>query len=563
MKRTLCALFVSSGLALVPEPALAAGGVQRYALVAGANYGGPDRPALQYAISDAERFARVLVDLGGVSPEDAILLKQPGLRELDEALGRLQARVVEARRAGRGDEGGRTELLVYYSGHADDKGLLLGEDRYSYRSLRDRLDDVPADVRIAVLDACASGAITRLKGGKLRPPFLVDESSDMRGHAFLTSSAETEAAQESDRIGASYFTHYLISGLRGAADVNGEGKVTLHEAYQFAFDETLGRTLDTKGGAQHPSYDINLSGTGDVVMTDLRQTSAMLVIDEALDGRFFVRNARQELVVELYKPYGRRVELALEPGEYEVRVEREAAALLAKPRVDEGARVVLDAAQFSATTPEKTRRRGGWEPPPFAVTGRNRLDLRLGMWNVSGGLAGGISTGITSGSEVLDLVAGLRYTRFLREDLAVAVDVKSFAMAAGDSVGVGGVFSGSQAIVALPLEVQFNPLSGVLHTRSVKPYLLAGVGPVIGASEGSSVGIGGIFSGSRTEATVGGPVGIGVDFHLSRHFSLGVNGGYIWMADFSAPIGGRNNYSGFELSLSIAWLFGKGSPPRE
>jgi hypothetical protein len=559
MKRTLCAVLVSSGLAVLPEPAHAAGGVQRYALVAGANYGGPDRPTLQYAISDAERFARLLVELGGVSPHDAILLKQPGLRELDEALARLQARVVEERRSGRVDAGGRTELLVYYSGHADDKGLLLGEDRYSYRSLRDRLDDVPADVRIAVLDACASGAITRLKGGRPRPAFLVDESSDMRGHAFLTSSAETEAAQESDRIGASYFTHYLISGLRGAADVNGEGKVTLNEAYQFAFNETLGRTVDTKGGAQHPSYDINLSGTGDVVMTDLRQTSATLVIDAALDGRFFVRNARQELVVELYKPYGRRVELALEPGDYEVRVEREAAALLAKPRVDEGARVVLDAAQFSATTPEKTRRRGEWEPPPFAVTGRNRLDLRLGMWNVSGPLA----SGITTGSDVLDLVAGLRYTRYLREDLAVAVDVKSFAVSTGESVGAAGIFSGSQAIVAIPLEVRFNPLSGVLHTRSVKPYLAAGVGPVIGASEGSSIGAGGIHTGSRTEATVGGPVGVGVDFHLSRHFTLGVNGGYIWMADFSQPIGGRDNYSGFELSLSIGWLFGKGSPPRE
>jgi hypothetical protein len=146
MKRTLCAVLVSSGLAVLPEPAHAAGGVQRYALVAGANYGGPDRPTLQYAISDAERFARLLVELGGVSPHDAILLKQPGLRELDEALARLQARVVEERRSGRVDAGGRTELLVYYSGHADDKGLLLGDDRYSYRSLRDRLDDVPADV---------------------------------------------------------------------------------------------------------------------------------------------------------------------------------------------------------------------------------------------------------------------------------------------------------------------------------------------------------------------------------------------------------------------------------
>jgi uncharacterized caspase-like protein len=109
-------------------------------------------------------------------------------------------------------------VIVYYSGHADEKGLLLGDDRYSYRSLRDRLDQIPGDVRIAVLDACSSGAFTRMKSGQSRPAFLVDESSDMRGHAFLTSSSDSEAAQESDRIRASYFTHYLLSGFRGAAD---------------------------------------------------------------------------------------------------------------------------------------------------------------------------------------------------------------------------------------------------------------------------------------------------------------------------------------------------------
>ena len=43
--------------------------------------------------------------------------------------------------------------------------------------------------------------------------------------AFLTSSAETESAQESDRIRASYFTHYLISGFRGAADLSGDGSI--------------------------------------------------------------------------------------------------------------------------------------------------------------------------------------------------------------------------------------------------------------------------------------------------------------------------------------------------
>ena len=108
------------------------------------------------------------------------------------------------------------------------RGCCWGDDRYSYRTLRDRLDQIPADVRIAVLDACSSGAFTRVKGGRARPPFMIDEAADMRGHAFLTSSAETEAAQESDRIRASYFTHYLISGFRGAADVSGDSKVTLN-----------------------------------------------------------------------------------------------------------------------------------------------------------------------------------------------------------------------------------------------------------------------------------------------------------------------------------------------
>jgi hypothetical protein len=545
-------------IALLPASAFPADAVRRFALVTAANDGGPDRPPLQYALSDAERFARVMAELGGVSPDDAFLLKQPKLKELEEALDLLEGRVRQARRPG---DGGRTELLFYYSGHADDKGLLLGEDRYSYRSLRDRLDEVPADVRIAVLDACASGAITRLKGGEWRRPFLVDESADMRGHAFLTSSAESEAAQESDRIRASYFTHYLVSGLRGAADVTGEGKVTLNEAYQFAFSETVGRTVETKGGAQHPSYDINLSGTGEVVITDLRQTSATLVLGEELDGRFFIRNAKRELVIELYKPYGRRAELGVEPGSYEVHVERAAAAFLAKPTIADGARVVLGPGQFTPTTPEATRARGGFVPPALAVTGRNRFELYLGTWRAAG--ASEQSSYVIVGADTFDLAAGLQYNRFLREDLALSFGAR--VLGSTSSIASHGVtFSGTFSIVSLPLGVRWNPMKGELHTRAVKPYLAVSLGPVIGSSTGSGVDPAGeAFSETRTRATVGGIVGAGVAFHLGRHFSLGVDGGYQWMADFSDYIAARDNYSGFQLGLTIGWLFGKGSPPLE
>ena len=87
-----------------------------------------------------------------------------------------------------------------------------------------------------------------------------------------------EAAQESDKIGASFFTHYLISGLRGAADTAGNGLVTLNEAYSYAFQETLASTEKTQYGPQHPAYDINLSGSGDLVLTDLRSSGARLTV---------------------------------------------------------------------------------------------------------------------------------------------------------------------------------------------------------------------------------------------------------------------------------------------
>jgi len=538
----------------LPVPVSAQAEVRRFVLAAGANFGGADRPPLRYAVSDAERFAAVLTDLGGVDPSNATLLKEPRVRDLVQALDQLSRRVSEARRP---SGGGRTEVLVYYSGHADEKGLLLGEDRYSYQSLRDRLDEMPADVRIAVLDACASGAFTRLKGGKARKPFLVDESASMRGHAFLTSSAETEAAQESDHIGASYFTYYLVSGLRGAADVSGEGRVTLNEAYQFAFNETLGKTAGSSAGAQHPSYDINLSGTGDVVITDMRQTTSSIVLGELLDGRVFIRNAKQELVVELYKPQGRRVEIGLGAGEYEVRIQRPATAMLTRSTIRDGQRVELTLEQFTPTKPEPTRRRGG--PPSFAVAGRNRIELRLGMWRGSG--APEALPKFALGAQAVDFRGGLRYTRFLREDLAATLSFDVLPAEADlvtfDGFSSSGTSQQRSLIISVPLGLRWDPQPGDLRTKPVKLYLAAGLGPVIGLHSGASVDQANVFVGNRAAMTFGGFVGGGADVLLGRRWSLGVSAGYNWMADFSETIGTRKNYSGLDVGIGIGWMWGK------
>jgi hypothetical protein len=516
---------------LGPLPALAAP-LERFTLIVGANSGGADRPQLKYAVSDAERFARVMIELGGVRPENEIVLKEPTVAQLLAALARLNARIAAAERAS-ATAGGRTEVFLYYSGHADEKGLLLGEDRLSYQSLRDHLDDLPADVRIAVLDACASGAFTRLKGGRKRPPFVVDESASMRGHAILTSSAETESAQESDRIRASYFTHYLVSGFRGAADVSGDGRVTLHEAYQFAFSETLGRTVDTRGGAQHPSYDINLSGAGDVVITDVRQTTARLVLAEGLEGRFFIRTAAQGLVVELYKPRGRAVEIGLEPGAYEVRVERDKTAMLAKATLSDGGSLVLDAAQFGVTTVDATRVRGeggASDVAPYRMDGRSRLMLQTGIWGSNGNAMSVFGAGF-------DVHGGLHYAWFAREDLAITGGITAFGAEKQVDI-IGGV--------AVPIGVQWYPRGDTGVDEGVKPFLAASVLPVTSADYDT-----------ERRSTVGVHVGAGLEFYSRHAFVFSLSGGYNAVPRLNGLPNLQDNFQGLTGSMGFGFVFGR------
>jgi Caspase domain len=286
---------------------------RRLALMIGENDGGRDRVRLQYAISDAITFAGSMSELGGVESGDIQVLRDISVAELDTALARLQKNVEAAVQ-----NGNRVEAILYYSGHADEKGLLLRGRHYAFHRFRAKIDQIPAAVRITVVDACASGALTKRKGGRSIPAFLADVSRQTNGYAILTSSSSDESAQESDRIRASFFSHYLNIGLRGAADASQDGRITLHEAYEYAYRETLARTEGTVSGPQHASYDMNMSGSGDIVMTELRRATSTFVLPDSVAGRFFIRDMRDRLLAEVHKQTGKPLRLALDPGQYQV-----------------------------------------------------------------------------------------------------------------------------------------------------------------------------------------------------------------------------------------------------
>jgi len=342
---------------------------RRFALVVGENRGGAANVKLRYATSDAKSFAELLVELGGVRSEDLVLLLDQSLQSFRAAIGRLRSRSAEAEASGQ-----RCELMLYYSGHSDEEGLLFDRDKLPYSELRSAIESVPAAVHVAILDSCSSGSLTRAKGGAARPAFLFDASSDMEGHAYLTSSSEAEAAQESDRLGGSFFTHHLVSALRGAADTRGQGVVTLNEAYAYAFRETLASTENTQYGPQHPAYEINLTGSGDLVFTDLRSSRAGVLLSEGLAGTLYFRDSRGDLALELDKDEGGRMEIGLPQGKYAVSLVKGSSRMQADVVVPAYGRAYLAGGDFRPLpAAERTASRGsggagaeagGGDPPP-------------------------------------------------------------------------------------------------------------------------------------------------------------------------------------------------------
>lgn len=285
--------------------------VERYALYIAANDGGKGREQLRYAVSDAKRLAATMEEVGGVATENSLLLTDPARKDIHDAFNTFSSRI-----ASRKGKTKRCEFLVYYSGHSDENALLLGDESFSYSELKTSLSNVPSDVHVVMLDSCFSGSFIRTKGGSRKQPFLMDDSTEVQGHAYLSSSSAHESSQESDEIKASYFTYSLITGLRGAADTSGDRRVSLNELYYYAFNDTLSQTESTDYGPQHPSFNITMVGSGDLVMTDISEAQSVLIFPAETDGRYFIRDSNGNLVSELNKTAGTEIALALPAGQY-------------------------------------------------------------------------------------------------------------------------------------------------------------------------------------------------------------------------------------------------------
>jgi len=293
-----------------------------YLVVAGNNQGLPEEVVLQYAERDAGQVTDVFLQLGDVPWRNSIFLAGEDASAFRRALLDINARI---RTENRKPED--CTLIVYYSGHADADGLHLGSSILPFDELKAVVEGSPAGVRLLVTDACRSGGLTRVKGATPAKPFAInlDDRITTEGMAIFTSSAEGENSYESERLRSSFFSHHFINALRGAADFNRDGRVTLSEAYSYTYQQTL-RSSGQTVSLQHPTFHYDMKGRGDVVLTWLTNDD--------------VRNARL---------------LIPDPGTYLLMEQAEEGPVVAEIRVgDKGARLVLPPGKYFVQKRDRT-----------------------------------------------------------------------------------------------------------------------------------------------------------------------------------------------------------------
>lgn len=259
----------------------------RIVIAVSARDGLPSEDRLRYAADDAERFSSALSELSDGIDTRIIKVTAAAPSDVFDAI--AEARSAAENRA-------IDSLVFYYSGHGSENAIHPGA-LLPLASLRSALQKIPVALRVVVLDSCRTSLRAKglRRGAEFGVPDLSIAVTKVEGQVELRAAAEGEAAQESDELMGSIFTHYLVAAMRGAGDRDGDGAVTLDETYSYTYARSLLRTAET-GQLQHPEAKIELQKRGDVVMTRPHRSAAILELVDPAE-RYLVFDRQSGAVV--------------------------------------------------------------------------------------------------------------------------------------------------------------------------------------------------------------------------------------------------------------------------
>jgi len=303
----------------------------KHALIIGnTEYADPGLARLTSPGKDAEDLARVLRDKNICAFDEVrVLLNQPAAvisETIDEFFYQKKPEDL---------------LVLYFSGHGvrDEFGALYlaaqNTNRFLLRStaiksayISEIMDQSRSKRQVLILDCCNSGAFAQ--GTKAATGASIGTAAAFEGTGYgrvvLTASDSTQFAWQGDAIVGemenSLFTHFLVKGIEGAADQNGDGRITIDELYDYAYGEILSLTPKQTPGKWSYKQQGEIVLRQNIRMEDVQPVPLPPEIIHAMESP--LSHVRAGVVEELAKLLrGKNIRLAHSAKEALERMERE------------------------------------------------------------------------------------------------------------------------------------------------------------------------------------------------------------------------------------------------
>jgi hypothetical protein len=239
-------------------------------------------PSIKYATNDAREFYRYLTEVNKI-PKDHVWLFLDEEATLDKIRSTLATSL--RRSAGKDDT-----VIIFLAGHgATEKDTTSpdgdGLEKYILPHNADPKDlyttalpmgeiarifqRISSERLVFISDTCYSGA----SGGRTIPVVgtrmnvsgaFLERLSQGKGRVILTASDANEVSVEKDELKHGVFTYYLLEGLRGKADFDKDGVITVDEVYRYVSIKVPQAT----GQDQHPVKKGEV--TGEIVLGVLK-----------------------------------------------------------------------------------------------------------------------------------------------------------------------------------------------------------------------------------------------------------------------------------------------------
>jgi len=231
------------------------GEVNIYALVVGvATYN--HAQSLKYTDDDAyQLYAFLKSPEGGALMDDKISILIDDAATRPNIIKELNKIIYKA--------DGNDVIMLYLSGHGLDGCYVPfdfdgSKNLLSYSEILTLLDEAPAKHKLFITDACHSGSMI----AQARAPFQISLAelyqaydNTKGGTAIMMSSKKEEVSLEYGGLRQGVFSHFLIKGLKGSANTNGDDIISIEELFHYVNTQVKQYTMSAQNPSIQGNYD--------------------------------------------------------------------------------------------------------------------------------------------------------------------------------------------------------------------------------------------------------------------------------------------------------------------